>query len=66
MTGDVVNLRARRKAKARAERGAKAAENRAMFGQSRTERQRAQIERDRARRHHDGHRLEGETDERRR
>jgi hypothetical protein len=37
MPGDVVNLRARRKAKARAERDRQATENRAKFGRSKSE-----------------------------
>ena len=37
MTADIVNLRTTRKRRARDEREAKAAENRAKFGQSKTE-----------------------------
>ncbi|MCP8937200.1 DUF4169 family protein [Alsobacter sp. SYSU M60028] len=41
MTADIVNLRRARKAKARADKDAQAAENRIRFGQPKAERSRA-------------------------
>ncbi len=59
MTGDVVNLRRARKAKARDDRDGRAAENRARCGLTLAER-RAQAAADtKAARDHDGHRLCG-------
>ena len=57
MTGDVVNLRQRRKRQARAARDAVAAENRTRFGQTGAAKQRARMEDDRETRSHEGHRL---------
>ncbi|WP_406854289.1 DUF4169 family protein [Alsobacter sp. KACC 23698] len=57
MTADIVNLRRARKAKARTEADAAAAENRAKFGRPKAERDlRAAVD-DLAARRHEGHRL---------
>ena len=55
---DVVNLRMARKQKARAEREQVAAENRAVHGRTKAEKQRDRIEAERAAGHVDGHRLD--------
>jgi hypothetical protein len=61
MTNDIVNLRQFRKSKARAERDAKAEENRVKFGRTKAEKQLQKAEKEKARRQLDGHKLE--TDE---
>lgn len=61
MTGDIVNLRRARKAKARAESANEAATNRARFGRSRLERSQAEAAAASADRHLDGHRLSDGT-----
>lgn len=55
---EIINLKDVRKARARAEAEAKAAENRTRFGRTRGERNRQTLEDQRARREHDGNRLE--------
>ncbi len=60
--GDVVNLRAARKTKARADRKAHAVENRVRFGRSKTETAEAARTAAREAAHVEGHRLE-RTDE---
>jgi hypothetical protein len=55
---DIINLKDVRKARARALAEAKASENRARFGRTRDERTRQSIEESRARREHDGNRIE--------
>jgi len=55
---EIINLKDIRKARARAEAETKAAENRSRFGRTRNERKRQAIEDQRARRDHDGNRLE--------
>lgn len=55
---EIINLKDVRKARARAEAETKAAENRSRFGRTRNERNRQAIEDQRARRDHDGNRLE--------
>jgi hypothetical protein len=60
MTGDVVNLRRVRKAKARSERERAAAANRVKFGRTKAERTSAEAEQARAQRHHTGHLLVGD------
>lgn len=57
MSGNVVNLRAFRKRKARADREAEAAENRVRHGRTKTERRFDEGRRDAADRGHDGRRL---------
>jgi hypothetical protein len=59
---DVVNLRKRRKAKARADRTAKAASNRARFGRSLAERQLVKAVELKRSRELDGRRLESGDD----
>ncbi len=54
--GDVINLRAARKAKARKAADATAQENRAAFGQSKAERERLALERLLEERRNQGHR----------
>ena len=61
MTNDIVNLRQFRKSKARAEKDAKAEENRVKFGRTKAEKQLQKAEKEKARRQLDGHKLE--TDE---
>ncbi|RIA36857.1 uncharacterized protein DUF4169 [Hephaestia caeni] len=56
--GEVVNLRRARKAKARAERDATAAANRAAFGRTRAEKASAKAEIDRRERNLDGNKRE--------
>ena len=60
MTNDIVNLRQFRKAKARAEKDAKAEENRVKFGRSKAEKQLEKAEKERARRDLDGHKRDKE------
>lgn len=55
---EVINLRQARKARQRAEDQAKAAENRARFGQTKAERTKAQSEADRALKAIEAHRRE--------
>ena len=62
MTADLINLRRKRKEKARAERTVEAAENRARFGRSGAEKARAQLENEQVRDRLDGHRLAGLPD----
>lgn len=57
---EVINLRRARKAKSRAEAERQAAANRAKFGQSRSERNRNALERDRTDRFIDGAKREPE------
>jgi hypothetical protein len=61
MSGDIVNLRQFRKSKARAEKDAKAEQNRAKFGRTKGQKQLDKAAEDAARRHLDGHKIE--TDE---
>jgi hypothetical protein len=55
---EIINLKDIRKARARAEAEAKAAENRTRFGRTRGERSRQTLEEQRARREHESNRLE--------
>lgn len=57
---EIVNLRRAKKAKARAEAATKAAENRALFGRTKGERERTEILREKTRRELEGHRREEE------
>ncbi|MDR3461075.1 MAG: DUF4169 family protein [Beijerinckiaceae bacterium] len=57
MTGEIVNLRRVRKAKARAASAAEAAGNRARFGRAASERTQTEAAASAASRHLDGHRL---------
>ena len=59
---EIVNLRALRKRKARAEDAQRAADNRARFGRPKAERQRVRREAERAGRALDGLRLDREED----
>jgi hypothetical protein len=52
---DIINLRTARKQKARAEREAQAAQNRALFGRTKGERLRQAAEKSLAERHVDAH-----------
>lgn len=56
--GDVVNLRRARKARARAEEKARAAENRVRHGRTGADRRAAKAEAEKAARAADGHRLD--------
>jgi hypothetical protein len=58
MPGDIVNLRQFRKSRARAEKDAKAEENRAKFGRNKAQKQLDTAAKDAARRHLDGHKLD--------
>lgn len=57
---EIVNLRRAKKAKARADADAQAAENRALFGRTKAEKQRTEVEREKAQRAIEGHRREEE------
>jgi hypothetical protein len=57
VTGEVVNLRRVRKAKARADGASQAAENRIRFGRTLSERKQTTAAESAAARHLDGHRL---------
>ena len=57
MTGEIVNLRKARKARDRAAREARAAENRIVFGRTRAEREMLEARNQRDTRLLDGHRL---------
>jgi hypothetical protein len=56
MSGDIVNLRQARKARARREKDEKAAQNRSLFGRSKAEKSRDRIEAEKALVHIEGHR----------
>lgn len=56
MTGEIVNLNRARKARARAEDAARAAENRALFGRTKAEKIRDSDKAERLKSHLDGHR----------
>lgn len=58
MTTNVINLRQARKQKARSDKAAKAAENRALHGRTKAERERDAAEKGRASRTLDGARRE--------
>jgi hypothetical protein len=60
---DIVNLRKARKAKARVEKEAQAAENRIKFGRSKAERDLGAASRRLAERKLEGHRRDGDEDE---
>ena len=60
---EIVNLRQARKKRTRAEKEAKAADNRIAFGRSKAERKLSDKERDLADRRIEGHRLDGEPSE---
>lgn len=62
MTADPINLRRKRKEKARAERAAEAAQNRARFGRTGAEKAQARAETDMAARRLDGHKVEQPAD----
>lgn len=55
---EMINLRLARKAKARADKTAQAANNRAAFGESKAARMARKAEAERAARHIDGHQRE--------
>ncbi|MHC5652716.1 DUF4169 family protein [Stappia sp. ICDLI1TA098] len=61
MSGEIVNLRQARKARARAERETKAAENRVLFGRTKAEKRQEALEGDRRERHVEGHLRETDT-----
>ena len=56
MSGDIVNLRQARKARARREKDEKAARNRSLFGRSKAEKSRDRTEAEKALVHIEGHR----------
>jgi hypothetical protein len=59
---DVINLRQQRKAKARTQKEKQAAENRALHGQTKAEKQKKKREKERAERLLDGHKRETEEE----
>lgn len=61
--GEVVNLRLARKRKARAEKEGAADRNRALYGRSKAERERTELESVRSRSFLDGHRRDGGDDD---
>ncbi|PTW58777.1 uncharacterized protein DUF4169 [Breoghania corrubedonensis] len=58
MTADIINLRQARKARRRADKETTAAENRIRFGKTRSEKDKAKAETEKATRSLEGHRLE--------
>ena len=62
MSAQIINLRRARKEKARRNKQGKAAENRALFGATRTEREQRIKDADSGARHLDGHRRDEPTD----
>ena len=62
MTADLINLRLKRKDKARTERAAEATANRARFGRTGAEKARARMENEQTKDRLDGHRLVGSLD----
>ncbi|MDX1718379.1 MAG: DUF4169 family protein [Anderseniella sp.] len=58
MTNNILNLRQFRKSKARAEKDAKAGENRVKFGRTKAEKHLDKSTAEKARRDLDGHKLE--------
>jgi Domain of unknown function (DUF4169) len=62
MSAEIVNLRRARKARARAEKEDKAAENRRRHGRSKAEKQAESAERERAGRHVESHRRQPDED----
>jgi len=58
---EIVNLRHARKRKARADKEARAAENRVVFGRTRAERDKMKAEKDLTERRLEGHRRDDET-----
>ncbi len=60
MPSDIVNLRQFRKSKARAEKDAKAEENRVKFGRTKAEKQLQKAEKEMAFRQLDGHKRDKE------
>jgi len=63
LTGEIVNLRKARKAKARSGKEALAAENRVRFGRSKAERLQVQAQDELSARRLEGHRLGNEDDQ---
>jgi hypothetical protein len=59
---EIVNLRGVRKEKARRERTQTAETNRLKFGRPKAEAEHDRLEADRARRNHEGHRRDKDTD----
>lgn len=55
---EIINLRQQRKAKARTDKDKKAEQNRRAFGQTKAEKQKKQLESDRAAKILDGHKLD--------
>ncbi len=62
MSAEIVNLRRARKARARADKEDRAAENRRRHGRSKAEKQAESIERERAERRIESHRREPDED----
>ena len=62
MSAEIVNLRRARKARARIEKDAKAAENRRRHGRTKAEKQAESAERERAERRIESHRREPDED----
>lgn len=56
--GEIVNLNRARKARAKADQTAQAAENRVRFGQTKAEKQKRQAEEEKAKRALEGHKVE--------
>lgn len=62
MSGKIVNLRTERKRRGRADAAEKAAQNRALHGRTKTERQVEQARREAADRAHEGRKVEPDKD----
>lgn len=63
MAGEIINLRHMRKQQKRAEAAEVAAQNRARHGRTKAEREKQEKSAEQARRHLDGHKLEGDADD---
>lgn len=61
MSGDIVNLRQARKAKARTDKEVKADENRRLHGRTKTQKQADEKAKSASTAHLDGHKLEQDT-----
>ncbi len=60
---DIINLNQQRKAKARADKGKQAAENRRKFGRTKEEKLKEKLEAGKLKNHLDGHKRETDTEE---
>ena len=59
---EIINLKQKRKAKARTENDKKASENRVKYGRTKEEKQKEKLTSERAKKHLEGHKLEGDEE----